>query len=300
MMSLDNVFGKDERRGCVERRGARASTQEPTRWRSCASSRSTASPSRSSTRTAVRARRPAATGASARTSRERRTIASVPPSRLGQASRGGRGAGRGLHAAHGLRGAQRSRQMGEPSSVRSPTSRNAAAGSLRQKDPASPPRELALCYQLGQVEGGPLDDPPRDARLVARARLPGQRRDHALSRPRRRAGLPRPAARHRHDLDYEIDGVVVKVDDLATATSFGVRSSRRAGRSPTSSRPRRRPRSRNITGESGARGELRRRTARAGLRRRRHGRPRDAAQRGRGRPQGRTHRRHGDRAQAAT
>ena len=44
---------------------------------------------------------------------------------------------------------------------------------------------------------------------------------------------------HRHDLGYEIDGVVIKVDDLdATRASSASRRGRRAGRSPTSSRPR--------------------------------------------------------------
>ena len=49
---------------------------------------------------------------------------------------------------------------------------------------------------------------------------------------------------HRHDLDYEIDGVVVKVDDLAPARRARLHvARRRAGRSPTSSRPRSAPRS---------------------------------------------------------
>ena len=43
---------------------------------------------------------------------------------------------------------------------------------------------------------------------------------------------------HRHDLDYEIDGVVVKVDDLALQRQLGATSARPAGPSPTSSPPR--------------------------------------------------------------
>ena len=51
--------------------------------------------------------------------------------------------------------------------------RNAAAGSLRQKDPAvTAERELSMwCYQLGEVEGGPDVDPPRGRfDLLARPR----------------------------------------------------------------------------------------------------------------------------------
>ena len=46
---------------------------------------------------------------------------------------------------------------------------------------------------------------------------------------------------HRHDLEHEIDGVVVKVDDFALQRPPRVPPrGRRAGRSPTSTRPRRR------------------------------------------------------------
>jgi DNA ligase (NAD+) len=41
---------------------------------------------------------------------------------------------------------------------------------------------------------------------------------------------------HRHDVEHEIDGIVVKVDELACTTSSAPRAVRRAGRSPTSTR----------------------------------------------------------------
>ena len=105
--------------------------------------------------------------------------------------------------------------------------RNAAAGSLRQKDPSiTASRDLSFrCYQVGVNEGGPTF-----ARHV-------ETLEHL-----RRAGLPvNPEVRvlgsleevqrfcdhwlqHRHDLDYEIDGVVVKVDDLAQRAELGFTS----------------------------------------------------------------------------
>lgn len=105
--------------------------------------------------------------------------------------------------------------------------RNTAAGSLRQKDAAiTASRGLRLwCYQLGAVEGGPTFE------------RHGQTLDHlaGLGLPvnpeiRTLAGLDEVAAfcahweAHRHDLDYEIDGVVVKVDDLARRAALGVTS----------------------------------------------------------------------------
>jgi DNA ligase (NAD+) len=105
--------------------------------------------------------------------------------------------------------------------------RNTAAGSLRQKDPSiTASRGLAFwCYQLGEVVGGP----PLDGHAAALDWLGG-------------LGLPvNPATKvfddlgevyafcrgwieHRHDLPYEIDGVVVKVDALSLQRDLGATS----------------------------------------------------------------------------
>ncbi len=102
--------------------------------------------------------------------------------------------------------------------------RNAGAGSLRQKDAAvTATRNLSFwSYQLGEVQGGPVF-----------------RRHSETLEWLRQAGLPvNPEIRvfrdldevyaftqhwleHRHDLDYEIDGVVVKVDDLDQRRQLG-------------------------------------------------------------------------------
>ena len=56
---------------------------------------------------------------------------------------------------------------------------------------------------------------------------------------RRCAGIHRALGEHRHDVEHEIDGVVVKVDQRCSA-AWARPQRRRAGRSPTSTRRRRR------------------------------------------------------------
>ncbi len=107
--------------------------------------------------------------------------------------------------------------------------RNAAAGSLRQKDPSvTASRDLAFwAYQLGAFEGA-----------WGRSRLPADCQSRMLAQmeewgfpvnPERRV-LPTIEAvverceelqAARHDLGYEIDGAVVKVDDIALQGRLG-------------------------------------------------------------------------------
>jgi DNA ligase (NAD+) len=102
--------------------------------------------------------------------------------------------------------------------------RNSAAGSLRQKDPAvTATRDLSFwAYQLGEVVGGPeLGSHGDTLAWLATLGLP-------VSGLMERFGdfddvvahIDRVAA-SRHDLDYEIDGVVVKVDDLGLQDLLG-------------------------------------------------------------------------------
>ncbi|HVN51981.1 MAG TPA: NAD-dependent DNA ligase LigA, partial [Acidimicrobiales bacterium] len=102
--------------------------------------------------------------------------------------------------------------------------RNTAAGSLRQKDASiTASRRLAFwSYQLGQVEGGPefrthgeTLDWLRDLGFPVN---PEVRRFHALDEVYAHCLYWQE---HRHDLEYEIDGVVVKVDDLALRNELG-------------------------------------------------------------------------------
>ena len=140
--------------------------------------------------------------------------------------------------------------------------RNFAAGSLRQKDAAvTASRPLSFwAYQIGEIDGAvpeqvaPAPGVKRTARAAgAPRRKKGASRDgNAATWPPgaqsaalgllRQAGLPvSPDARkvrgvkaafarcheletRRHDLPYEIDGVVVKVDDLAIHDRLGATS----------------------------------------------------------------------------
>ena len=102
--------------------------------------------------------------------------------------------------------------------------RNAAAGSLRQKDAAiTADRELAFwAYQLGTIDGGPTFthhmqslDWMRDSGFPVN---PNIELVHGLEEVDEycRRWLDR-----RHSLPYEIDGTVVKVDDLAQRRELG-------------------------------------------------------------------------------
>ena len=105
--------------------------------------------------------------------------------------------------------------------------RNSAAGSLRQKDPAiTASRELAFwAYQLGAMEGGPAFTEHRQTlEWMAEAGFPVNpniRTVHGLDEVNDYCWH---WLEHRHDLDYEIDGVVVKVDDLAQRRELGATS----------------------------------------------------------------------------
>ncbi len=102
--------------------------------------------------------------------------------------------------------------------------RNAAAGSLRQKDAAvTASRELGFwAYQLGVLEGGPtFTEHTQSLDWMRRSGFPVNPNIelvHGLDEVDHycRAWLDR-----RHSLPYEIDGAVVKVDDLAQRRELG-------------------------------------------------------------------------------
>ncbi|MBK9179223.1 MAG: NAD-dependent DNA ligase LigA [Acidimicrobiales bacterium] len=102
--------------------------------------------------------------------------------------------------------------------------RNSAAGSLRQKDPAiTASRELSLwVYQSGEVVGGPdLATHIDTLAFLAALGLPVNPEIGVVDQLDEVASFCRRHLEHRHDLDYEIDGVVVKVDDLAQRERLG-------------------------------------------------------------------------------
>ena len=101
--------------------------------------------------------------------------------------------------------------------------RNSAAGSLRQKDPAVTARRKLrmICHGVGYTEGF---RPPtlHDAYLALGAwGLPVS--EHTKRVENAAGALERIAywGEHRHDVDHEIDGVVVKIDDVALQRRLG-------------------------------------------------------------------------------
>ena len=110
--------------------------------------------------------------------------------------------------------------------------RNAAAGALRQKDPGvTATRPLFFwAYQVGEVEGQvaghewPAATQTATLAQLGRAGLPVSPDSRLVS------GLDEVIARcaelaeHRHDLPYEIDGVVTKVNDLGLHPRLGATS----------------------------------------------------------------------------
>ena len=107
--------------------------------------------------------------------------------------------------------------------------RNAAAGSLRQKDPAvTRERPLSfLAYQLVIGEGHPLQSLTQHTETLAQ--LAEWNFLTAVETKRARGSQEMVAATNwfeerRHDLMYDIDGVVIKVDDLALRDQLGFTS----------------------------------------------------------------------------
>jgi len=102
--------------------------------------------------------------------------------------------------------------------------RNTAAGSVRQKDPAkTAKRSLSIwLYQMGEVTGGPSFASHWES-LQWLSEL-GLRVNPASKRIGDLAGVEAfvaDAMKNRHSNDYEIDGVVIKVDDLAEQRELG-------------------------------------------------------------------------------
>jgi len=105
--------------------------------------------------------------------------------------------------------------------------RNSGAGSLRQKDPRiTAGRDLRFfAYQLGQVEGGPgFRRHSETLEFLESAGLPVNPEVRRLGTLEEVDAYCRRWLDHRHDLDYEVDGVVVKVDDLAQRDELGATS----------------------------------------------------------------------------
>jgi DNA ligase (NAD+) len=102
--------------------------------------------------------------------------------------------------------------------------RNAGAGSLRQKDPeVTAGRGLSWwCYQLGEVIGAaPPASHSAALEWLGSLGIPVNPQTRTFDDLDAVYGFCRHWVEHRHELPYEIDGVVVKVDDLAVQQALG-------------------------------------------------------------------------------
>jgi DNA ligase (NAD+) len=102
--------------------------------------------------------------------------------------------------------------------------RNTAAGSVRQKDPTkTAERNLSMwAYQVGLVEGGPALSGHWESMEWLRSL--GFRVNPSSARVEHIDGVVAYVDRalaQRHDPDYEIDGVVIKVDSLDDQAALG-------------------------------------------------------------------------------
>ncbi|MFE5835880.1 NAD-dependent DNA ligase LigA [Arthrobacter sp. NPDC056493] len=101
--------------------------------------------------------------------------------------------------------------------------RNAAAGSLRQKDPAeTAKRPLQMfVHGIGAREGLQAASQSETYRLLAEWGLPVSPYFEVLGSPAEVLAFIGKYGDKRHSLLHEIDGIVVKIDDFATQRALG-------------------------------------------------------------------------------
>jgi DNA ligase (NAD+) len=105
--------------------------------------------------------------------------------------------------------------------------RNAAAGSLRQKDPVvTAGRDLSfLAYQLGEVTGGPgFRYHHETLAWLGELGFPVSDQVRTVESLQEVDKYCTTWLERRHDIGFEIDGVVIKVDDLAQRRELGATS----------------------------------------------------------------------------
>jgi DNA ligase (NAD+) len=104
--------------------------------------------------------------------------------------------------------------------------RNTAAGSLRQKDPkVTASRRLKLiCHGLGKREGFEPTALSEAYRALAAWGLPVSPHTKVFTAREDVFKHLRYWGEHRHDVEHEIDGIVVKVDDVALQRRLGTTS----------------------------------------------------------------------------
>ena len=137
-----------------------------------------------------------------------------------------------VEAFHVFNEARRTENLARQARGRSPLQvfanpRNAAAGSLRQKDPAvTASRPLAfIAHGVGAIVPAPGEDLPAEQHrwyeLLASWGLPTSPYNGLVRGRQEREAFIARYADHRHDLLHEIDGIVFKVDSRALQDRMG-------------------------------------------------------------------------------
>ena len=104
--------------------------------------------------------------------------------------------------------------------------RNAAAGSLRQKDPrvtASRPLSIVV-HGIGARTGIDFDSQSKAYELLAELGLPTSDRFKVCGTRADVQNYIDYYQEHRHDVEHDIDGVVIKVDSIAEQSALGFTS----------------------------------------------------------------------------
>ena len=104
--------------------------------------------------------------------------------------------------------------------------RNAAAGSLRQKDPAKTAKRplRMLVHGIGASTGLTITRQSEAYELLAGWGLPTSTHSAVVSTMAQVQAFVEKYGRERHSVEHEIDGVVVKVDEIATQRQLGATS----------------------------------------------------------------------------
>ena len=104
--------------------------------------------------------------------------------------------------------------------------RNAAAGSLRQKDPkvtASRPLDVVV-HGIGAANGVSFEQQSTAYELLKGWGLPTSKRFKVVKTRKEVVAFIDEYEKHRHDVEHEIDGVVIKVNEIAVQNDLGFTS----------------------------------------------------------------------------
>jgi DNA ligase (NAD+) len=101
--------------------------------------------------------------------------------------------------------------------------RNAAAGSLRQKDPkVTASRPLAMVvHGIGAIEGFDFDTQSQGYEAMKKWGLPTSKRFKVVKNKAEVKAFIQYYLEHRHSVEHEIDGVVIKVNERSQQRSLG-------------------------------------------------------------------------------